>query len=165
VRRDSHRVRSPPVLTGAKRPGIAVLGNARILDGLFGGGPTSTSPSSDQGHYLLTCLGSGSQAAAQFTSDLAAAKAMAARTAPLVPVEPSSHEPPDLAVWLAVVKGGNSGCESCGGARFTTLDPVTWQYVVPLTPGGSPWDGHIGAGLFSARCSSDTAGRFSSTPV
>jgi hypothetical protein len=113
--------------------------------------PPSTSMTSSD--YLLLCLGSGSQAAASFSADLAAAKKAAAHAPPATAVDPSSHTAADLAIWLHVISGMNAGCENCGGARFTTLEPITWHYVAPLTPGGNPWDGDVKGLLFTAHYS------------
>ncbi|HTT86551.1 MAG TPA: hypothetical protein VMF60_04225 [Acidimicrobiales bacterium] len=119
----------------------------------FPGGPTTIPLGSDPAHYLLMCLGGGSQAAALFATDLAAAEAVASQSSPAVQVDPSSHTAGDLAIWLQLITGLNSGCESCGGERVTSLDPITWHYVAPLTTGGNPWDGDVGGLLFSAHYS------------
>jgi hypothetical protein len=103
--------------------------------------------------YLLICLGNGSRAAALFPADLAKAETAAAHAPPAVTVDPSSHTAADLAIWLQEISGWNSGCGSCGGARFTTLDTITWHYIAPLTPGGNPWDGDVQGGDFAAHYS------------
>jgi hypothetical protein len=100
--------------------------------------------------YLLTCLGSGAEAASSFPADMAAARIAASKAPPLVPVDPSSQSAADLAIWLQLILGENSGCMSCGGFRATELAPITWHQVAPLTPGGAPWDGDIGGLLFAA---------------
>ena len=100
--------------------------------------------------YLLLCLGSGSKAASSFSADVAAARAAASQTPPVVPVDPSSQAAADLAIWLHYIVGSNSGCMECGGSRFTALLPITWHPVAPLTPGGDGWDGDIAGGLFTA---------------
>jgi hypothetical protein len=100
--------------------------------------------------YLLICLGNGSQAASSFPTDMAAARTAASKAPPLVPIDPSSQAAADLAIWLHDISGENSGCMSCGGYRVTALAPITWHQVAPLTPGGNPWDGDIGGGLFTA---------------
>jgi hypothetical protein len=100
--------------------------------------------------YLLTCLGNGSQAAGSFSADMTAARTAASKAAPLVPIDPSSQAAADLAIWLHDISGENSGCMNCGGYRVTALAPITWHQVAPLTPGGNPWDGDIGGGLFTA---------------
>ena len=71
--------------------------------------------------------------------------------APVAPVEPSSQAAADLAIWLRHILEANSGCDECGGSRFTALLPITWHHVAPLTPGGSTWDGDIGGLLFTAQ--------------
>jgi hypothetical protein len=100
--------------------------------------------------YLLTCLGNGSQSASSFPADMAAARTAASKAPPFVPIDPSSQAAADLAIWLHDISGENSGCMSCGGYRVTALAPITWHQVAPLTPGGNPWDGDIGGGLFTA---------------
>ncbi len=100
--------------------------------------------------YLLLCLGSGSKAASSFSADVAAARAAASQTPPVVPVDPSSQAAADLAIWLHYIVGSNSGCMECGGSRFTALLPITWHPVAPLTLGGNGWDGDIAGGLFTA---------------
>jgi hypothetical protein len=117
----------------------------------YPGGPTTIPITSDSGHYLLTCLGGGSQAAALFAADVTTAKALASHAPPAAQVDPSSDTAGDLAIWLQLIAGLNSGCESCGGARFTSLPPITWHYVAPLTTGGNPWDGDVGGLLFTAQ--------------
>ena len=101
--------------------------------------------------YLLICLGSGSEAANSFPADLAAARIAASKAPPLVTVDPSSQAAADLAIWLQLILGENSGCDSCGGFRATALAPISWHPVAPLTPGGSSWDGDIGGLLFAAQ--------------
>lgn len=102
-------------------------------------------------HYLLSCLGNGSEAAASFPAHLAAARAAAVAAPPVAPVDPSSHTAAELAVRLQQIIGTNSGCMSCGGARVTTLAPITWHHVAPLTSGGNAWDGDMGGVLFTAQ--------------
>lgn len=103
--------------------------------------------------YLLTCLGSAAEAASSFPADMAAARIAASKAPPLVPVDPSSQSAADLAIWLQLILGENSGCMSCGGFRATELAPITWHQVAPLTLGGNPWDGDIGGLLFTAHYS------------
>lgn len=100
--------------------------------------------------YLLTCLGNGNQAARLFPADMATAQTAASKAPPLGPIDPSSQTAADLAIWLHDTSGENSGCMNCGGYRVTALAPITWYQVAPLTPGGNPWDGDIGGGLFTA---------------
>jgi len=108
--------------------------------------PGSLSPAD----YLMTCLGNGSNTASLFPADMAAARTEASKAPPLVPVDPSSQAAADLAIWLYNISGENSGCMECGGYRVTTLAPITWHQVSPLTPGGNSWDGDIGGLLFTA---------------
>jgi hypothetical protein len=101
--------------------------------------------------YLLTCLGSGAPAASSFAADVAAARTAASGVAPVAAVDPASRQAADLAIWLQHIVGLNSGCEQCGGERYTVLEPITWHQVAPLTPGGNAWDGDLGGLLFTAR--------------
>ena len=101
--------------------------------------------------YLLTCLGSGGEAASSYPADVAAARSAASNAPPLTPVGPSSQAAADLAIWLHDIVEANSGCASCGGARFTSLPPITWHHVAPLTPGGNAWDGDMAGLLFTAQ--------------
>ena len=117
----------------------------------FPGGPTTIPLGSGPADYLVKCLGGGSQAAALFPADLASAEAAALRAPPAVAVDPTSHTAADLAIWLQLITGLNSGCESCGGERVTTLEPITWHYVAPLYAGGKPFDGDVGGLLFIAQ--------------
>jgi len=103
--------------------------------------------------YLLTCLGSGSKAASSFPADMAAARMAASHAPPVASVDPSSQAAADLAIWLRHIVEANSGCDECGGSRFTALLPITWHHVAPLTSGGSAWDGDIGGLLFAAQYS------------
>ena len=103
--------------------------------------------------YLLICLGSGSPAAASFAADVAAARATASRAPEVPAIDPASQTAADLAIWLRQIREANSGCDSCGGARTSSLDPITWHHVAPLTPGGNAWDGDVGGLLFTARYS------------
>ncbi len=101
--------------------------------------------------YLLICLGSGSKAASSFSTDVAAAKVAASHAPPVVTVDPGSQTAADLAIWLRQNLEANSGCDSCGGTRATSLEPITWHQVAPLTPGGNAWDGDVGGLLFTAQ--------------
>jgi len=145
---------SPPVLLTVLTVQSDLVSRYFAMRGFLSPGAPATIPiASDAGSYALTCLGSGTQAASLFPTDLAAAETSAATAPPAVAVDPSSHTAADLAIWLHQIEGQNSGCQNCGGARFTTLDPITWHAVAPLTPGGTSWDGDVGGGLFTARYS------------
>jgi hypothetical protein len=101
--------------------------------------------------YLLRCLGNGSKAAGTYAADVAAARKAASNAPPVTPVGPSSQAAADLAIWLHHIVEANSGCESCGGARLTSLPQITWHHVAPLTPGANAWDGDIAGLLFTAQ--------------
>lgn len=94
----------------------------------------------------LSCLGNGTQAAASFATDLAAARA-AATIAPPVPVAaPDSQVAADLAILLQNLSGRNSGCMNCGGERETSLPTITW-YAKRMPAGThghpTPVDGNV----------------------
>ncbi len=118
------------------------------------GFPGAIPISGDTGHYLMECLGNGAQSAASFPADLAAARSAATHAPPASKVAPSSRHAADLAIWLQLTLGPNSGCMECGGYRFTSLPPITWTYVGPSQPGSPYWDGHVANGpLFRAKYS------------
>lgn len=75
---------------------------------------------------LIRCLGNGGPAAARFASDLAAAKALAASSAPLPVLSASSRAAADVAVRAYYVNLANRGCGNCGGEVFTSLRNVVW---------------------------------------
>jgi hypothetical protein len=105
--------------------------------------------------YLMTCLGSGNKAATSFAADVVAAQKAASKALPVTPVVPSSQAAADLAIWLHDIVEANSGCESCGGFRLTSLPQITWHHVAPLTPGGNAWDGDMAGLLFTAQYTAD----------
>jgi hypothetical protein len=104
--------------------------------------------------YLMTCLGNGSKAASSYAADVAAARKAASNAPPVTPVSPSSQASADLAIWLDDIVEANSGCESCGGFRLTSLPKITWHHVPPLTPGGNAWDGDMAGLLFAVQYTS-----------
>ena len=114
-------------------------------------GTSPTPGSMSAAGYLLACLGNGSKAARSYASDVAAARKAASDTPPLTPVGPSSQDAAELAIWIHDIVEANSGCESCGGFRLTSLPKITWHRVAPLTPGGNAWDGDIAGLLFAAQ--------------
>jgi hypothetical protein len=105
--------------------------------------------------YLMTCLGNGSEAASSYAADVAAARKAASNAPPVTPVGPSTEASGDLAIWLHLIVETNSGCESCGGSRLTSLPKITWHHVAPITPGGNGWDGDIAGLLFTAGYTAD----------
>jgi len=80
-----------------------------------------------QAREVLRCLGHGSQAAEQFTADLAAARTAAGQTPPLLPVAPDSRAAAELALRLSSINLINSCSEECGGHVFRQLEAITWQ--------------------------------------
>jgi len=104
-------------------------------------------PLSDQSaQEAMSCLGNGTQAAASFSADLAAARAVAAKAPPVTVAAPDSRAAADLAVLLRNLVGRNSGCMSCGGERETSLPTITW-YATRMPAGfhghPAPVDGNI----------------------
>jgi hypothetical protein len=104
-------------------------------------------PLSDQSaQEAMSCLGNGTQAAASFSADLAAARAVAAKAPPVTVAAPDSRAAADLAVLLQNLVGRNSGCMSCGGERETSLPTITW-YATRMPAGfhghPAPVDGNI----------------------
>ena len=97
----------------------------------------------------LACLRNGREAAARFEQDVADLQRRAAATPSFDVAAPDSHAAAELAIWLAEVDEGNTGCDSCGGYRLTQLDPVTW-HTVPSPDTGGDWDGDVGGILFRA---------------
>jgi hypothetical protein len=83
---------------------------------------------------LITCLGNGHAAATRFSADLAAARALAARSAPVAVVAPGSRRAAELAVRVQFVWLANAGCDACGGVVLTELLPLVWT--------GGPGDYH-----------------------
>ncbi len=109
-----------------------------------------TLPTTDLGvQDSLACLRNGREAAAQFEHDVADLQRAATATPPFDVAAPDSHAAAELAIWLAEVHEGNTGCDSCGGYRLTQLDPVTW-HTVPIPDTGGDWDGDVGDILFRA---------------
>lgn len=112
-----------------------------------------TYPNTGQnGRYVLPCLKNGTQAAAQFASDVAAAHAVATSTSSIEVAAPGSRAAGELAIRLTNIQEMNYGCMSCGGQRLSTLAPITWHQTPgpSLNPPGPPWDGNLGGLLFHA---------------
>lgn len=99
---------------------------------------------------LILCLGNGSEPAARFAADLAAARALAVTSSPPPEIGPGSREAAEVAVRVAGIDVGNFGCDSCGAPvkRPVPLPAITWKHTV-LAP-GSEWDGTVGTSYFRA---------------
>lgn len=129
----------------------AALGSVGRVDQYLEGTPGTYPIGGPGADSVLTCLRQGSEAAAQFATDVAAARTLASSYPAITVAAPDSHAAGEVAVYLALVRGGNYGCDSCGGSHFTTLDPVSWHYVPPDTATGiGAWDGDVGGMLFKA---------------
>jgi len=111
---------------------------------------------------LLTCLGHGTAAAARFADDLAAARALAAASAPVKVAPARSRLTAEVAIRAHGIDLANNGCGECGGVapRPVVLPPIVWKRV-DQGP-GRVWDGTIStttssanpggaSGLFTAR--------------
>jgi hypothetical protein len=81
---------------------------------------------------LLAELPNGHAAAVRFDGDLAAARALAADTAPIAPVPSRSRLTAEVLVRVEYVRVANAGCDERGGAVFTELPEVIWRSVPEL---------------------------------
>jgi hypothetical protein len=81
---------------------------------------------------LLAELQNGHAAAVRFDGDLAAARALAAASAPVAPVPRQSRLTAEVLILVEYVRVANAGCDARGGAVFTTLPKVTWRSVPHL---------------------------------
>jgi hypothetical protein len=97
---------------------------------------------SDAGRGALACLRNGAEAAASFDTDLDAAKATARALPPVDAQAPDSRAAEELALRLALIHLGNTGCAGCGGFRATTMAAISWSPPAIESPTG-PWDGTI----------------------
>jgi hypothetical protein len=120
---------------------------ALALHGLLQFGLTPTTPGtipldSDAGRGALACLRNGAEAAASFDADVDAAEATARALPAVVAQPPDSRAAEELALRLALIDMGNTGCAGCGGYRATTLVAISWTPPAIESPTG-PWDGTI----------------------
>ena len=81
---------------------------------------------------LLDELQNGHAAAVRFDDDLAAARAVAASSAPIAPVPTRSRLTAEVLILVEYVRVANAGCDVRGGAVVTTLPEVTWHSVPHL---------------------------------
>jgi hypothetical protein len=100
---------------------------------------------------LLAELHNGHAAAVRFDSDLAAARALAAASAPIPPVPARSRLTAEVLVLVEYVRLANAGCDSRGGAVFPTLPRVVWRSV----PGWPEAEGTVDRIEFNADLRSD----------
>ncbi|HUY21129.1 MAG TPA: hypothetical protein VMV22_02190 [Acidimicrobiales bacterium] len=98
----------------------------------------------------LACLRNGATAAARFSTDLAAVRALASAAPPVVTAAPASRSAEELAALLDYVGLANTGCASCGGTRLTELPAIRWE----TGPGAVV--GSIGGIAFEARYTAAT---------
>jgi hypothetical protein len=89
---------------------------------------------------LLADLHNGHAAAVRFDGDLAAARALAADTAPIAPVPTQSRLTAEVLILVEYVRVANAGCNARGGAVFTELPEVIWRSV----PGMPDAEGTVG---------------------
>lgn len=97
---------------------------------------------------LLQCLRHGSAAARRFSGDVAAARALAAASPPLLAVAPASRPAAEIALRLAEIQTYDGGCQSCGDPPFKGITPIVWGHVPPAAGTG---DGTISGISFTAR--------------
>jgi hypothetical protein len=71
------------------------------------------------------CLRNGAGSAARYPDDLATLRERAEAAPATSPVPPDSRQAEELAVHLASIVLGNTGCDSCGGHVVTGLPAVT----------------------------------------
>lgn len=90
-----------------------------------------TPPSSPHGttEVLLSELRNGHAAAVRFDADLAATRALAARTPPIAKVPKSSRLVAEVLLLVDYVHKGNAGCDARGGAVVTELPQIRWGPV------------------------------------
>lgn len=95
---------------------------------------------------LLDDLANGHAAAVRFDRDLAAARELAAATAPIEPVPTKSRLTAETLVLVEYVRVANAGCNARGGAVFTELPVVVWRSV----PGMPEAEGAVDGTEFNA---------------
>jgi hypothetical protein len=78
---------------------------------------------------LLDELQNGHAAAVRFDDDLAAARALAADSAPIAPVPGQSRLTAEVLILVEYVRVANAGCDVRGGSVITTLPQVRWRSV------------------------------------
>ena len=91
---------------------------------------------------LPECFAAGHVAAARFDADVAAARALAESTAPLVIPAPDARVAADLHVREATIRLANGGCAGGGGSLATKPIEVNWK-PEQLFAGDRPWDGRV----------------------
>lgn len=100
----------------------------------------------DSTEALLRELGNGQGASAPFDADLAATRALAARTPPITAVPKDSRLGAEALLHVQYVDLGNGGCDSRGGAVATGLPEISWQPVAG-SPNADGTIGRPGAGI------------------
>jgi hypothetical protein len=96
---------------------------------------------------LLQALAVGSAIARRYPADLAAARALAKASPPIVVAGADSRQAAELAVRVETIRLMNNCCGSAGGHVATELLPLTWTNTT--SPHG-PWTGTIGGIRFTA---------------
>jgi hypothetical protein len=105
-------------------------------------------PPAQERTRVLTCLANGARAAGRFDADLAAARALAAVSAPVRIARPASHAAAEVAIRLAFVDEANAGCDSCGGSVAAEPPAIVWRQIA--NPYSGHWDGTAGRIPFRA---------------
>jgi hypothetical protein len=92
---------------------------------------------------LLADLHNGHGAAVRFDDDLAAARALAADTAPIAPVPTQSRLTAEVLILVEYVRVANAGCNARGGAVFADLPEVVWRSVPGMPDAEGTVDIHV----------------------
>lgn len=92
---------------------------------------------------LLADLSNGRAAAVRFDGDLAAARELAADTAPMEPVPAKSRLTAEVLILVEYVRVANAGCNARGGAVFTELPEVVWRSVPGMPDAEGTVDIHV----------------------
>lgn len=98
---------------------------------------------------VLGGLRNGAPAAARFSGDLAAARALAQRTPRVTVAAPDSRPALELALRLQYINLGNNCSEDFGGYAPTSLVPIVWQ------PGAGQRPSHYGGLVDGIRFTAD----------
>lgn len=98
--------------------------------------------SSAEGKRLLSCLGNGAAPAAWFGDDLAAARRLAAHTAPITAAPQRSRAAAEVAIRTFQIHKDDRCAATCGAgqhARHLRLGQLVWKPVRDTS--GALWDG------------------------
>lgn len=140
---------------GMLRDSLTVYGDLASRSGAFNGVRMYGSPgrelprSGRDAQSVLRGLGNGAVAAAAFSGDLAAARALAQRTPPMTTIAaPESRDALELALRLQSIGLHNTCSEEFGGYAPRNLEPIVWQPGAGQLP--SHYEGLAGGIRFTA---------------